>query len=105
MPRSGAHLSLVAYPFVSLWNALYYVLVTLLWSNLFGIKQRTRSSAGKPRPPFMASRTPSKPFKNQNSVDETDDGLPEEIVNLRTHHKQAYGYITKALAIDEEEGK
>ena len=53
----------------------------------------------------MASRTPSKPFKNQNSLDETDDGLPEEILNLRTHHKQAYGYITKALEIDEEEGK
>ena len=53
----------------------------------------------------MASRTPSKPFKNQNSLDETDDGLPEEILSLRTHHKQAYGYITKALEIDEEEGK
>ena len=53
----------------------------------------------------MASRTPSKPFKNQNSLDETDDGLPEKILNLRTHHKQAYGYITKALEIDEEEGK
>ena len=105
MPRNGAYFSLVAYPFVSLWNALYFVLVTLLWSNLFGIKQRTRSLARKPRPPVMASRTPSKPFKNQNSVDETDDGLPEEILNLRRHHKQAYGCITKALEIDEEEGK
>ena len=105
MPRNGVYFSLVAYPFVSLWNALYFVLVTLLWSNLFGIKQRTRSLARKPRSSFMASRTPSKPFKNQNSLDETDDGLPEEILNLRTHHKQAYGYITKALEIDEEEGK
>ncbi|CAH3179806.1 unnamed protein product [Porites evermanni] len=104
MPRNGAYFSLAAYPFVSLWNALYFVLVTLLWSNLFGIKQRTRSLARKPRSSFMASRTPSKPFKNQNSLDETDDGLPEEILNLRTHHKQAYGYITKALEIDEEEG-
>lgn len=104
MPRNGAYFSLVAYPFVSLWNALHFVLVTLLWSNLFGIKQRTRSLARKPRSSFMASRTPSKPFKNQNSLDETDDGLPEEILNLRTHHKQAYGYITKALEIDEEEG-
>ena len=106
MPLNGTYLSLVASPFVSLWNALYSVLVTLLWSNLFGTKQRkiNRSDRGKRRL-FMASRAPPKPCKTQNSVDETDDGLPGEIVNLRAHHKQAYGYIAKALEIDEGGGK
>ena len=106
MPRNGSYLSLVAYPFVSLWNSLYFVLVTLLWSNLFGTKQEKvkRSARSRTRLSFMASRAPSKPYKNQNSIDETDDDLPGEIANLRAHHKQAYGYIAKALEIDEEGG-
>lgn len=105
MPRNGTYLSLVAYPFVSLWNSLYFVLVTLLWSNLFGTKQaKVNRSVRRTRHSFMASRAPSKPYKNQNSVDETDGDLPEEIANLRAHHKQAYGYIAKALEIDEAGG-
>ncbi|KAJ7376494.1 hypothetical protein OS493_034230 [Desmophyllum pertusum] len=54
----------------------------------------------------MASRSPrdGKPYKPQSSVDEIDDGLPGEIVSLRAHHKQAYGYIAKALEIDEGGG-
>ena len=108
MTRNGTYLSLVAYPFVSLWNALYFVLVTLLWSNLFGTKQRkvARSAARGTRrfKTIMASRTPPKPYKTQNSMDEIDDSLPEEIINLRMHHKQAYDFIAKALEIDEEAG-
>lgn len=106
MPRNGTYVSLVAYPFVSLWSAAYFVLVTLLWKNLFGTKQRkvARSAGRRTQKSFMASRAPPKPWKTQNSVDETDDGLPEEIIDLRAHHKQAYGYIAKALEIDEEGG-
>lgn len=53
----------------------------------------------------MASRTPPKPIRPQISVDETEDGLPEEIGRLRAHHKQAYDYILKALEIDEGGGR
>lgn len=97
---------MVASPFVSLWNVLHFVFVTLLWSNLFGTKKRkvARSAAQGSRRRIMASKTPPKPCKTQNSLDETDDNLPMEIVNLRTHHKQAYSYIAKALEIDEEGG-
>ncbi|KAL9952617.1 hypothetical protein ACROYT_G039893 [Oculina patagonica] len=54
----------------------------------------------------MASRSPRdrKPCKSQNSVEDSEDGLPGEIVRLRGHHKQAYGYIAKALEIDEGGG-
>lgn len=108
MPRNGTFFSLVAYPFISLWNAVYFVLVTSLWSKLFGTKQRkVAGSTARGTRRFkniMASRTPPKPWKTQNSVDETDDSLPEEIINLRVHHKQAYDFIAKALQIDEEGG-
>lgn len=106
MPRDGSYISVVASPFVSLWNVLHFVFVTLLWSNLFGTKKRkvARSAAQGSRRRIMASKTPPKPCKTQNSLDETDDDLPMEIVNLRAHHKQAYSYIAKALEIDEEGG-
>ena len=108
MPRNGTYFSLVAYPFILLWNAIYFVLVVSLWSNLFGTNQRkVAKSAARGTRRFkniMASRTPPKPCKTQNSLDETDDSLPEEIINLRVHHKQAYEFIAKALEIDEEGG-
>lgn len=109
MPRNGSYLSVITLPFVSLWNAVCFVLVTLLWSNLFGTKKKRKAVKGSNqvvRTSYMASRSPRdrKPYKSQNSVDETEDGLPREIANLRAHHKQAYGYIAKALEIDEEGG-
>lgn len=108
MNRNGSYLSVVASPFVSLWNTLYFVFVTLLWSNLFGVKKsKVNRSRQVTRSSYMASRSPRDrgPYKSQNSVDESDDGLPGEIISLRAHHKQAYGYIAKALEIDEEGGK
>ena len=108
MHRNGTYLSVVASPFVSLWNTLYFVFVTLLWSNLFGTKKVNRSRRYQvTQSSYMASRSPRDkgPCKSQNSVDESDEGLPGEIVSLRAHHKQAYGYIAKALEIDEEGGK
>lgn len=107
MNRNGSYLSVVASPFVSLWNTLYFVFVTLLWSNLFGTKKsKVNRSRQVTRISYMASRSPRdrRPCKSQNSVDESDEGLPGEIVSLRAHHKQAYGYIAKALEIDEEGG-
>lgn len=111
MPPNGRYLAVVASPFISLWNALYFVFVTLLWSNLFGSKKkeiRWRRSHHISRSSYMASRSPregsGRPYKPQNSLDECDDGLPKEIANLRAYHKQAYGYIAKALEIDEEGG-
>ena len=105
MPRNGSYLLVIASPFVSLWNAVCFVLVTLLWSNLFGTKKKVKRSY-QTRNSYMASRSPRdrKPCKSQNSLDENEDGLPGEIVCLRSHHKQAYGYIAKALEIDEEGG-
>lgn len=112
MHRNGTYLSLVAYPFVSVWKAVCFLFVTLLWSNLFGTKKRKKAailegaakSTGRSRV-IMASRAPSKPIKKREiSVDETDDDLPEDIINLRAHHKQSYSYIAKALEIDEEGG-
>ena len=110
MNRNGSYLSLVVSPFVSVWNTLYFVFVTLFWSKLFGTKRRkvTRSQRYQViRSSNMASRSPRdrRPCKSQNSVDESDEGLPGEIVSLRAHHKQAYGYIAKALEIDEEGGE
>lgn len=110
MNHNGSYLSLVASPFVSLWNTLYFVFVTLLWSKLFGTKKKKVNRSHRyqvTRSSYMASRSPRDrgPCKSQNSVDESDEGLPGEIVNLRAHHKQAYGYIAKALQIDEEGGK
>lgn len=110
MPRNGSYLSVVASPFVSLWNTVYFVLVTLLWSNLFGTNKKKVNRSRRyqvTRSSYMASRSPRDrgPCKSQNSVDESDEGLPGEIVSLRAHHKQAYGHIAKALEIDEEGGK
>lgn len=110
MNHNGSYLSVVASPFVSLWNTLYFVFVTLLWSKLFGTKKKKVNRSHRyqvTRSSYMASRSPRDrgPCKSQNSVDESDEGLPGEIVSLRAHHKQAYGYIAKALQIDEEGGK
>ena len=108
MNHNGRYLSVVASPFVSLWNTLYFLVVTLLWSNLFGTKKsKVNRSRQVIRSSYMASRSPRDRgrCKSQNSVDESDEGLPGEIVSLRAHHKQAYGYIAKALEIDEEGGK
>lgn len=105
----GSLLSLVIYPVVSVWNAICFLFVTLLWSNFFGTKKKAAIPVGAPSCPrqsrfTMASRSPPKPIRPQNSVDETEDGLPEEIGRLRAHHKQAYDYILKALEIDEGGG-
>lgn len=110
MPRNGSYLSVVASPFVSLWNTVYFVFVTLLWSNLFGTNKKKVNRSRRyqvTRSSYMASRSPRDrgPCKSQNSVDESDEGLPGDIVSLRAHHKQAYGHIAKALEIDEEGGK
>ena len=110
MHRNGGYLSVVASPFVSIWNTLYFVFVTLLWSNFFGVKRKKVDRSHRyqvTRTSYMASRSPRDrgPWKSQNSVDESDEGLPGDIVSLRAHHKQAYGYIAKALEIDEEGGK
>lgn len=110
MHRYGSRLSLVIYPVVSVWNAVCFLLVTLLWSNFFGTKKKAAipvAAQSCPRQSLftMASRSPPKPIKPQNSVDETEDGLPEEIGRLRAHHKQAYDYILKALEIDERGGR
>ena len=51
--------------------------------------------ASAPRP------TGSKSFSSQRSTEDTDGNLPDEIADIRLHHKQAYTYIAKALEIDE----
>ncbi|XP_022808307.1 spastin-like isoform X1 [Stylophora pistillata] len=110
MSPNGRYLHVVASPFVSLWNALYFVFVTLLWSNLFGRKKegiKSRRARYWNRTTYMASRSPrdgKRPCKSQSSFDEFEDDLPKDIAHLRAYHKQAYGYIAKALEIDEEGG-
>ena len=106
----GSLLSLVIYPVVSVWNAICFLFVNLLWSNSFGTKKKAAIPVAAPSCPrqsrfTMASRSPPKAIRPQNSVDETEDGLPEEIGRLRAHHKQAYDYILKALEIDEGGGR
>ena len=107
----NGYLDVLVSPFVSLWNAFCFVFVTLLWSNLFGRKKEriwSKRARYSNIPADMASRSPRdgrRPCKTQSSLDEGDDGLPRDIANLRAYHKQAYGYIAKALEIDEEGGQ
>ncbi|XP_058954902.2 spastin-like [Pocillopora verrucosa] len=106
----NGYLDVLVSPFVSLWNAFCFVFVTLLWSNLFGRKKEriwSKRARYSNIPADMASGSPRdgrRPCKSQSSLDEGDDGLPRDIANLRAYHKQAYGYIAKALEIDEEGG-
>ena len=102
----GKSFGVVAYPLIALWKALHFMLIVVVWSNLFGTKRSNITQSSDTRSNGMAASSNNKrPCKSQLSLEETDDDLPQEIVKLRTHHKQAYGYIAKALEIDEEGGK
>ena len=69
----------------------------VIWANLTGSSVAKFKMAGRP--------ASGRPVRNQDPVVDGRDDTPREIASLHAHQKQAYGYIAKALEIDEGEGE
>ena len=80
-------------PFIYIYYGIHFIIVAGLGCKIFG-RKKIRMASG-------SNATGSRSFRSQRSTEEVDCSLPEEIVNVRLHHKQAYTYIAKALEIDE----
>ena len=74
-----------------LFYGVFQVFYVLIWSRLWG-KMASRGRKG----------TSS---KNEDGSDNVDGSIPQAILDVRRHHKQAYAFINKALSIDESAGR
>ena len=103
MPNDGLAKSLLlplillSSSLVSLWHAIIFLFVDVIWANLTGSSVAKFKMAGRP--------ASGRPVRNQDPVVDGRDDTPREIASLHAHQKQAYGYIAKALEIDEGEGE
>lgn len=80
-------------------SGLHFVFVILLWSKLFGPNQTAINRPLRQR--RMAAKTPH----SSNSVDGDNRNTPPSVREIRQRNRNAYDYISQALAIDEGEGK